>query len=184
VDSTLMVFTAGVQARRIDVATNLTSAPLYLVGIHRAVSRPQGSFSTWTLVALDDPSHLANLIEVSGFAESAGGTAPASVAGTIGDGTGIVNAFLLQVGAGGTVTQWPATSGTVSFASDAAGVACPGFTPTPIVTCALETMHVRFTASAPSGSGGAGARQASVPLVVDVPAMRLTYTPMSASASP
>jgi hypothetical protein len=143
------------------------------------VSRAQGSWSTWTLVALDDPSALTSLIEVSGFAQSAGSSAPTAVTGTIGDGTGVVNALMLQVGAGGAVTKWNAATGTASFSSDAPppGAACPGFTPTPVVTCALETMHVRFTASAPSGSGGAGSRQATLTTAAAVPAMRLTYTP-------
>src|SRR5689334_2310829 len=42
-DSTLTVFTAGIQAKRIDVSTNLTTAPLYLVGIHRAFSHSNNS---------------------------------------------------------------------------------------------------------------------------------------------
>jgi hypothetical protein len=177
VDSTLMVLTAGVEARRVGITTNLTTAPLYLVGVHRAVARSTGSWSTWTLVAIDDPAKLVNLIEVSGFSQSTGATAPPAVSGTIGDGTGIVNAMLLQVAAGGAVTQWRASTGTVSFSSDAPGAACPGFVPTPIVTCALETMHVRFAANAPSGTGGAGARNAALATESDVPAMRLTYTP-------
>lgn len=173
VDSTLLVLTAGIQAKHIDVTTNLTTAPLYFVGIHRTVRRPFGSWSTWTLVGFDDPSHLANLIEVSGFAQNTTVDAPTSVTGTIGDGTGIVNAMLLQVGAGGTVTQWRAGSGNASFTSDPPGGACPGFTDGPKVTCSLETMHVHFTATAASGSGGAGARQASVTTDVEVPTMRL-----------
>ena len=48
VDSTLLVLTAGIQAKRLDVTTNLTTKPLYFVGVHRAVSRATGSFSTWT----------------------------------------------------------------------------------------------------------------------------------------
>jgi hypothetical protein len=177
VDSTLMVLTAGVEARRIGIATNLTTAPLYVVGVHRAVTRSTGSWSTWTLVAIDDPSKLVSLIEVSGFAQSAGATPPSAVSGTIGDGSGIVNAMLLQVAAGGAVTQWRASTGTVSFSSDAPGAACPGFVPTAVITCALETMHVRFTANAPSGTGGAGARNATLATETDVPAMRLTYSP-------
>jgi hypothetical protein len=177
VDSTLLILTAGVEARRIDLSTNLTSAPLYFVGVHRAVSRTSGSYSTWTLVGFDDPSRLANLVEVNGFAQTAGASPPPSVTGTIGDGTGVVNGMLLQVAAGGAVTQWRANAGSASFASDAPGAACPGFTPTPKVACALETMHVHFTATAPSGSGGAGARQAAVPVDVGVPTMRLTITP-------
>jgi hypothetical protein len=176
-DSTLAVLTAGIEAKRVDITTNLTTAPLYLVGIHRAATGSNGSYSTWTLVAIDDPSRLASLIEVSGFAESAGATPPASVSGTIGDGTGIVNATLLQVGAGGAVTEWLASAGSVSFSSDAPGAPCSGFTATPHMTCALETMHVRFTASAAGGSGGAGGRQATLPIDTEVPAMRLTYTP-------
>src|SRR4051794_4304316 len=154
VDSTLLVFTAGIEAKRVDISTNLTSAPLYVVGIHRAVSRASGSFSTWTLVGLDDPSKLANLIEVSGFAQSSTAVPPVSVSGTIGDGSGVVNAMLLQVAAGGAVTLWHANSGNVSFSSDAPGAACPGFQASTVVTCALETMHVRFIANSPTGTGG------------------------------
>jgi hypothetical protein len=177
VDSTLMVLTAGVEVRRVDIVTNLTTAPLYLVGVHRAAVRSTGSWSTWTLVAMDDPGKLANLIEVSGFAQSAGATPPTAVSGTIGDGSGIVNGMLLQVAAGGVVTQWRASTGTVSFSSDAAGAACPNFVATTTISCTLETMHVRFTANATSGTGGAGARNATLATVADVPAMRLTYTP-------
>ena len=173
-DSTFAVFTAGIQAKRIDVTTNLTTAPLYFVGIHRTFSHPGNSSSTWNLVALDDPSHLGALIELSGFAQNATSTAPSTVSGSIG--SGFVNGLMIQVGSAGAVTQWHAGSGTVSFTSDAAGAACPGFTPTPIVTCAMETMHVTFNISATGGTGGAGARQASVPTTIDVPTMRLTYT--------
>jgi hypothetical protein len=177
VDSTLMVFTAGIQARRVAIATDLTVAPLYLVGIHRARSSAQGSWSTWTLVALDDPSALASLIEVSGFAATAGSAVPTAMTGTIGDGTGVANALMLRVGAGGAVTQWTATTGTVGFSSDAPGAVCPGFPTTPRVACALETMHVHFNISAPTGSGGEGGRQATLTTDAEVPAMRLTYTP-------
>ena len=178
VDSTLLVFTAGVVAQRLDVTTNLTAAPLYFVGIHRVVNQSgSSSFSTWTVVGMDDPSHLVNLIEVSGFAQTGGTTAPSSVSGAIGDGTGLVNALFLQVAAGGSVTQWDANSGPVSFSSDTPGATCPNFTPTAKVTCSLETMHVQFSASAANGSGGASARQASIATSVAVPTMRLTYVP-------
>src|SRR5206468_7433777 len=38
IDSTLLVLTSGVVAKRVDVATNLTAAPLYFVGVHRVVN--------------------------------------------------------------------------------------------------------------------------------------------------
>jgi hypothetical protein len=174
VDSTLLVLTAGVQAKRLDVVTDLTTKPLYFIGVHRAVTSALGSFSTWTLIGMDDPAHLANIIEVSGFAQSAAATAPTSVNGTIGGG-GFVNAMLLQVGTAGAVAEWSANTGTVSFSSDAPGAACPGFTSTATVACAIETMHVHFTAAASTGIGGTGSRQATLATDVDVPAMRLTY---------
>jgi len=176
VDSTLLVLTAGVQARRLDVTTNLTTKSLYFVGVHRAVSGASASFSTWTLVGMDDPEKLTSLVEVSGFAQSATATPPASLTGTIGDGTGLVNGLLLAVGNGGSVTEWRSTSGTASFSSSAPGAACPNFTATGNITCTLETMRVRFAVNAPNGTGGAGARSASVATEVDVPTMRLTYT--------
>lgn len=167
VDSTLLVLHAGVEAKRIDITTDLTSAPLYFVGVHRAVSRPTGSFSTWTLVGFDSPSTLANLVEVSGFAQSGNATPPSSVSATIGDGTGFVNGMLLQVGSNGAVTTYRATGGAVGFSSTAGGGACPGTMPAN-VTCTLETMHVHFTLSG-------AARTASQTADVDVPALRLTY---------
>jgi hypothetical protein len=177
VDSTLLVLTSGIEARRLDVSTNLTTKAMYFVGIHRVVERATGSFSTWTVVGLDNPAQLTSLIEISGFAQSSTSAAPMTLTGTIGDGTGFVNGLLLDVRTGGLVTEWRPVAGNASFTSSAAGGACPGFTSGPKVTCALETMRVRFTESAPNGSGGASARQASIAAEVDVPTMRLTYTP-------
>jgi hypothetical protein len=177
VDSTLLVLTSGVVAKRLDVTTNLTSAPLYFVGVHRVVTHTNGgSFATWNLTGIDDPSHLTSLIEVSGFAQSGTPAAPTSVSGTIGDGTGVVNGLLLSVGSGGAVTEWFASTGTVSFSSGAESGSCPNFTPSPNMTCTLETMHVHFTINAPAATSGGSGRQGSVATDVDVPAMRLTYT--------
>lgn len=173
-DSTLQVLTAGVTAKRVDVVTDLTAAPLYFVGIHRVIERASGSFSTWTVVGMDDPEALVNLIEVSGFAETATATAPSSVSGSIG--TGAVNALFLKVAAGGAVTQWNGNPGTISFSSDAPTIACPVANPSANMTCAIETMHVHFDVSAASGTGGAPARHAVVATDVEIPTMRLTYT--------
>lgn len=173
-DSTLQVLTAGITAKRVDVTTDLTSAPLYFVGIHRVVERTSGSFSTWNVVGMDDPQALVNLIEISGFAASATATAPTSVSGPIG--TGAVNALFLKVATGGVVTQWSANTGTLSFSSSAPTVACPIANPSANMTCAIEVMHVHFDVNAASGSNGATARHATVATDVDIPTMRLTYT--------
>jgi hypothetical protein len=175
-DSTLLVLTAGVEAKRLDVTTNLTTKPLYFVGVHRAVTRGATSFSTWTLVGMDDPAKLTSIVEVSGFTQNATATPPTSVSGTIGDGSGLVNGLLLTVGDGGAVTQWNGSSGAVSFSSTPGTTACPTFPPSGNITCTLETMRVHFTVNAPNAAGGAGARSASISTDVDVPTMRLTYT--------
>jgi len=173
-DSTLQVLTAGITAKRVDVSTDLTTVPLYFVGIHRVVARASGSFSTWNVVGMDDPEALVNLIEVSGFASTATATAPTSVSGSIG--TGAVNALFLKVAAGGAVTQWSANSGTISFSSDAPTVACPVANPSANMTCAIETMHVHFNVTAANDMNGGPGRHATVATDVDIPTMRLTYT--------
>lgn len=173
-DSTLQVFTAGITAQRVEVSTDLTTAPLYFVGIHRVVERASGSFSTWNVVGMDDPEALVNLIEVSGFAESSTATAPTSVSGSIG--TGVVNALFLKVATGGAVTEWFANTGTLSFSSDAATVPCPVPNPAANLTCAVETMHVHFDVTASNDEHGGAGRHATVATDVDIPTMRLTYT--------
>ncbi|MEO7354350.1 MAG: hypothetical protein ABIZ70_08390 [Gemmatimonadales bacterium] len=173
-DSTFQVLTAGVTAKRVSVTTDLTTAPLYFVGIHRVVERASGSFSTWNVVGMDDPQALVNLIEVSGFAASGTGVAPTSVSGAIG--TGAVNGLFLKVATGGTVTIWSANAGTLSFSSDPATVACPVPNPSANMTCAIETMHLHFDITAATGTNGAPARSAAIPTDVDIPTMRLTYT--------
>ena len=173
-DSTLQVFTAGITAKRIDVSTDLTTVPLYFVGIHRVVERASGSFSTWNVVGMDDPEALVNLVEVSGFAQSGTATAPASVSGSIG--TGAVNALFLKVATGGAVTEWFANTGTMAFSSDAATVACPVANPAANTTCAIETMHLHFDVTAANDQNGGAGRHATVATDVDIPTMRLTYT--------
>lgn len=175
VDSTLMLLTAGVELRRVDITTNLTSAPMYAVTVRRSVSRPTGSWSTFTLVALDDPAKLGSLIEISGFAQTSGGTAPNTMSGTIGDGSGLANASLFQVGGGGSVTEWRAASGTIGFAGAATGTTCPGFAGTAVVTCRLETMLARFTVPGAATTGGS-TRAASM-ATTEVPGLVLTFTP-------
>jgi len=99
-DSAIDALAAGVQAKRIDVNTDLTTAPLFFVGIHRAYSiAAGGSFSTWTVVAFDDPSHVSTMIDLGGFAPG-GAAPPNSASGTIGgDGVGNARSFHSPPGA-------------------------------------------------------------------------------------
>ncbi len=177
VDSTLLALQAGVVMKRLDVQTDLTTAPLYFIGIHRVVHQPNGgSFSTWTLVGFEDPANFANIVQNSGFAPSATSTAPASLSGTIGDG-GFVNGQLLQVGANNSVSTFNYSTGTVTFSSDAPTGPCPNGNPEPRTVCTLESMRVTFNVTATQSLAASLARHASVTTEVAVPTIRLTYTP-------
>jgi hypothetical protein len=176
VDSTLLALQAGVTMKRLDVTTNLTTAPLYFIGIHRVVNQNNGgSFSTWTLIGFEDPAAFANVVEVSGFAQSSSSTAPTTVSGPIG--TGIINGQLLQVQPNNTVAVWNYSTGSASFASDAPSGACPNGSPQPKLTCSIENMTVTFNVTAAQSASSNLTRSASVPVSVTVPALRLTYTP-------
>jgi len=166
VDSTLLVLTSGIVAKRLDVTTDLTSAPLYFVGVHRVYTGAASS-STWTIVGMDDPSHLTSIVEVGGFSP----TNTESISGALSD---VLNGLLLSVGTGGSVTEWFASSGSASLSSTASVTPCPNFPATPIITCTLETIHASFSIAGSSTSSTKGGRRASVP-AVDIPAMRLTY---------
>jgi len=176
VDSTLLALQAGVTMKRLDVTTNLTTAPLYFIGIHRVVNQSSGgSFSTWTLIGFEDPSAFANVVEVSGFAQSSTSTAPSTVSGPIGN--TIMNAQLLQVQPNNTIAVWNYSTGSASFASDAPTGACPNGSPQPKLTCSIENMTVTFNVTAAQSASSNITRSASVPVSVTVPALRLTYTP-------
>lgn len=178
VDSTLEALQAGVQMQRLDVTTNLTNKPLYFIGIHRVINQQNGhSFSTWTLIGFEDPAAFANVVQTSGFAQSTNSTAPSSLSGAIGDGSGAVNGQLLQVNGNGSVTTWNYSTGSASFRSDPATSSCPEVNPSPATVCTLEVMHVTFNVTAAQSLGSSVTRQASVSTEVAVPAMRLTYTP-------
>jgi hypothetical protein len=175
VDSTLTILSAGVVAKRVDLSTDLTAVPLYFVAVHRVFEHAAGaSFATWNVVGMDDPMNLKNVVEVSGYAQANGPTAPSSISGTVGDGTGTANGFMLQIATGGSVTQWNAGSGTVNIATDPGTTPCPNFPPTPKVTCTLETIRVHFDIAS-AGAAGAGPRHATIATDVNVPAMRLNY---------
>ena len=178
VDSTLQALQAGVEMKRLDVTTNLTDKPLYFVGIHRIVNQPGGSsFSTWTLIGFEDPANFTSVVQTSGFAQSSGGTAPSSVSGVIGDGSGTVNGQLLIVNPNGSVVTYNYSSGTATFRSDPPTGSCPKTNPAPATVCTIETMHVTFSLSSTQSITSSEERHAWLTTEVAVPAMRLTYTP-------
>lgn len=176
VDSTLLILSAGVVAQRLNVTTDLTTNPLFFVGVHRVFEHPGGtSWATWNIVGMDDPAKLGNVIEVSGFAQTSGPVAPTSMSGTIGDGSGSANGLMLQIASGGAISQWNANAGSVAITTQAGTTPCPNFASTSRVTCTIETVSVHFTLQSSNAAGGAGARQATLTTDAVVPTMRLTY---------
>ena len=55
-DSANLVIKSGSQVDLIPVSTNLAPGPFYAVGLQRAVQLTGSSFSTFNLIAFDDPS--------------------------------------------------------------------------------------------------------------------------------
>src|SRR4051812_129210 len=162
VDSALRALSAGIVATRVTLTTNVQPAPQYLVGIHRVFRHGTTSSSTWTVIAMDDPSHLSSLVEAGGFAQSSSTTAPETVSGTIGSSGNIGNGLALELGASNAVRMWRFNSGTASFSSTPTGTACPNFTATAVVSCTLETLRVSF---AVTGTNGSDTRTASTTAV-------------------
>lgn len=170
VDSTLQVLAAGVEARHLNITTNLTTKPLYFVLVHHTFQSPGNSWGTWNMVGFDDPSHMTVLVEVSGFAQNGTATSPVSVSGTIADGTGTVNGLMMEVASGGAVTTYSADGGSVSFTGGTPGGACPNFTPTANLNCTTETTMTQFTMTA-------GAKTGTLSTAAEVAGMRVNYTP-------
>jgi len=141
-DSVSLVLTSGAEADRIDIATDLASGPFYAVGLQRAISTPTNSFSTFTLIAFDDPNNPTNFIIVDGYAPGTGLTPPTSVSGSFG--TQTVSGHLFHV-AGSTVSEWRAETGSASFSTGSSGGACLAFHATTGVTCAGSALQGTFT---------------------------------------
>jgi hypothetical protein len=171
-DSVLTALAAGVALKHVDLVTDVTTAPLYFIGIHRVINHAGGgSSATWTVIGLDAPEDLTAMIEAGGYAEGGATAAPSTMSGQIGD--TFVNARFWRVAAGGALTEWIGGPGSISFASSAATGNCPTASTVAHIVCETETMTVSMNVT---GSSGTSTRQASMSSI-QIPAIRLTYTP-------
>jgi hypothetical protein len=159
-DSANLVLRSGAEADVIPLTTDLAAGPFYAVGLQRGVQVSISSFSTFDLIAFNDPSNPTDFIIVDGFTAGTG-TPPTSASGDFG---GAVNGHLFHV-AGNTVTAWRAQVGTATLSTGLLGNSCTGFASTVSVTCAQSTLTAEFTiASAVQDSGPqtSGTRSASL----------------------
>lgn len=159
-DSANLVLKSGAEADLIPLTTDLAAGPFYAVGLERGAQISANSFSTFDLIAFNDPSNPTDFIIVDGFTT---GTVPppTSVSGDFG---GAVNGHLFHV-AGNAVTAWRAQAGVASLSTASVGAACTGFTSIATVTCAQSKLTAAFTITSAledSGAPGAGTRTASL----------------------
>jgi hypothetical protein len=159
-DSARLVLKSGAEADVIPITTDLAAGPFYAVGLERGVQVSAIAFSTFDLIAFNDPSNPTDFIIVDGFTTGTG-TPPTSASGNFG---GAVNGHLFHV-AGNTVTAWRAQAGIAALSTGSVGDACTGFTPDAGVSCALSTLTAGFTITSAledSGVQGGGTRSASL----------------------
>jgi hypothetical protein len=141
-DSIEVVVRAGAQAKRIVVTSEGEEIAYYAVGLQRQVISASSSFSTWHLIAFDNPSSPSEFILANGFAQGAGTTPPTSVDG--GFGGDDVFAHFIRVD-DGVITDWRAVTGGATFRTATSGGDCPVVgTPPQGVTCTLGEIEASF----------------------------------------
>ena len=175
-DTVQFVLTAGAQARRIDVETDIGGGPYWAVSLHRAQTHASNSWSTFHVISFNDPSNPTRFLILGGWA-SDGATPPSTVTGSLSGPTATtsVTAHLFSLN-GTELSVWHATAGSVTFTSTGSSEACPGFTATGM-TCARASMTGAFniTSSIPgSGSAATGSRTASSDGTTPIPGVRLS----------
>jgi hypothetical protein len=114
-DTVAVVVNAGASARRLEVTTESGTEPFYAISLQRAMPGASSSWSTFHVIAFDDPSSPSKFIILGGWATVGSGDAPGSVSGPIGAGaTTSLTAHIFSL-TGSQVSMWHANAGTVSF---------------------------------------------------------------------
>ena len=150
-DSANLVLRSGAEADVIPITTDLAAGPFYAVGLQRGVQVSFSSYSTFDLIAFNDPSNPTDFIIVDGFIAGTG-TPPTSASGDFGGSA--VTGHLFHV-AGNTVTAWRAQAGIAALSTGSVGNACTGFVSNASITCAQSALTAGFIIdSALEDSGG------------------------------
>lgn len=155
-DSVAVVLGSGAAITPIELSTDLASAQFYAVGLQRAFVRVTDSFSTYDIIAFDNPASPTNFIIIDAIASASGATPPTSVTGAFGGGSAStgVNAYLFHID-GNTVSSWRATTGGAAIAADTVAGACAAFEGPSGVTCSRATMTGSFNVISAAGDDGA-----------------------------
>ena len=177
-DSARFVLKSGAEAHQIAVTTDLGDGPYWAVSLFRshvgAGTSPQ-SWSTYHVIAFNEPNNPTRFIVLGGYNSVSGTTPPSSVTGPIGSSaTSSLTAHLFSV-AGSAVSAWHASGGTVSMTATPTSEACAGFTATNM-TCVKSSMSATFNITTTvAGNGTTGQRTAASSGAQTAPGIRLTF---------
>ncbi|SRR6266581_3682840 len=142
-DSANLVLKSGAEADLIPLSTTTAPGPFYAVGLQRRVQISANSFSTFDLIAFNDPSNPTDFIIIDGY-NSGTGLPPTSTSGNF---DGPVNGYLFHID-GSTVSAWRAALGTGTLTGGSPGNACTGFQSSNGVTCAQGALSAAFSIEA------------------------------------
>lgn len=142
-DSANLVLKSGAEADLVPISTTMAPGPFYAVGLQRRVQVSTSSFSTFDLIAFNDPSNPTDIIIIDGY-KSGTGLPPTSTSGAF---EGPVNGYLFHLD-GSTVSSWRAALGTGTLSGGAPGNACSGFQGSNGVTCAQASLTAAFSIDA------------------------------------
>ena len=175
-DSARFALRAGAEARQIAVTTDIGPGPFWAVSMQRTHTGTTQSWSTFHVIAFNEPDNPTKFIVLGGFASNSGGAPPNTVTGSYSGptSTSSVTAHLFTV-AGNQASAWHASAGTSTLTVTPAIEQCPGFSATNM-TCLKSTMAAAFTitASVP-GNGSTGVRLGSSSGTVSIPGIRLSF---------
>jgi hypothetical protein len=176
-DTARFVLTAGAEARQINVTTDLGDGPYWAVSLQRSRvgtgTSPQ-SWSTFHVIAFNEPNDPTRFIVLGGFNQATGTTPPNAASGAIGSTVPSLTAHLFSV-SGTQVSAWHASAGTSSLSVTPTTEACPGFSATGM-TCVKSTMTANFSITTTvAGNGATGQRTMSTASAQTVPGIRLTF---------
>jgi hypothetical protein len=146
-DTIDVVITAGAQARRIDVTSDIGNGPYWAVSLQIFA----GTTSTFHVIAFDNPSNPTRFL-ILGGAVLGSATPVETASGSIGtNGTTSLTGHLLSVSGTG-IAAWHVSDGSLSFDLHSTSQSCPGVSgPDDCVSITMDATF-NFTGSVPEGS--------------------------------
>jgi hypothetical protein len=169
-DSANIVIQAGTQVKLIPVTVDGGATSYYAVSLIRNLMTTN-AFSTFHLIAFDNPSNPTHFLVLNGYAASGDSHPPTTISGTFGGSD--VFAHLITASAG-LVNDWQATDGSATLSLG--GVSdSPCTLPLPQgVSCLFATLDAQASILAATAGQSVTTRSAAI-APATVPGLLLTY---------